>query len=152
MGQIYNFSYKLFTSPYYVQIASRVPPVAYFASICGHWLLSISPVGEVDPFTYSKNSYSGRIILLHNSYNWGIFSIWHSPMFTPRSMGYTSIVGRPKITSHFSYMALHSPTIKGSLPYYKNVRFNYCIDSLIALLSHCLAYSRLGLIRTPEEF
>ena len=98
--------------------------VAHFVSICGHRLFSFSPVGEVNHFACSKTLSSGGIFLLHNSYNWGIFSIWQSLIFTPIFPGYASIVGHPRITSHFPYMALHSSTIKESIPYYEKIRFN----------------------------
>ena len=99
-----------------------------------------------------KTPSSSRIPLLHNPYNWGIFSIWQSPMFTPISLGYISIAGCPKITPHFPYTTLYSPTIKGPLPHYEKVRFNSDTNAHTTLLSHCLAYSRLGLICTPEGF
>ena len=99
-----------------------------------------------------KTPSSGGVPLLHNPYNWGIFSIWKSLMFTPISLGYTLMVGHPKITPHFPYKALHSPTIKGSLSHYENVRFNSSTHAHTALLSHCLTYSRIGLIHTSEGF
>ena len=104
--------------PHHIMFRSPAasPAMVYFASICGPHLLSISPIGEVDHFAYSKTPSSGRILLLHNPYNWKMFSIWHSHMFTPRSPGYTSIVGRPNIKSYFFYSTLHSPTIKRPLP------------------------------------
>ena len=58
----------------------------------------------------------------------------------------------PKIMPYFSYTVLHPSTIKMPLSHHKNVRFNPGIHAFIALLFHCLAYSRLGLIRTPEGF
>ena len=65
---------------------------------------------------------------------------------------YISILSCLRISPWTPYAALHSLSIKKSLPHHKNIWFNYCIDSLMALLSYYLVYIRLGLIRTPEEF
>ena len=90
-----------------------------------------------------KTPSSSGIPILHNSNNCGIFSIWRSPMFTLISPGYTSIVGRLKITPHFSYTALHSSSIKGCSPITK--RYNLIIalanSSAFSLLSLCSPWS-----------
>ena len=64
-----------------------------------------------------KTPFSGGVsLLLHNYYNCEIFSICQSLIFTKISPGYTSIVGRLKITPHFSYTTFHSPSIKKVAP------------------------------------
>ncbi|GFZ05300.1 hypothetical protein Acr_17g0008720 [Actinidia rufa] len=67
-------------------------------------------------FYLHVNSSSMRPLFRRVSYNCGLFSIWHSPIFTPISAGSSSILNHLRITSSFSYTALPCPTIKKAAP------------------------------------
>ena len=100
-------------------LATRLSTHLYTVDI----LIFTSPVGEVGYFSWLE-TISMRTPLLDVAYNCGLLSILHSPIITLISLGFPSVLIHLRITSCFSYTALHSPTIKRSLPHHSKVRPN----------------------------
>ncbi|GFY91045.1 hypothetical protein Acr_07g0012410 [Actinidia rufa] len=87
-------------------------------------------MGKVDYFAGMKidrckdhflDSISTRLLLFHVTYDYGLLSIWHSPIITLIFSGYTSIPSLQRITPWFPYKALHSPIIKMPIPHHLKV-------------------------------
>ena len=70
-----------------------------------------------------EESTSIRLLLHHVAYNCSLFSKWHL-ILSLISTGSLSILIYSKISPKSSPTTLHFPTIKRSLPYYKDVQLN----------------------------
>ena len=72
-----------------------------------------------------------RLLLYYVAYNYELFSIWHSPILSPIFTRSPSILTSQRISPWSSRTALHSPSIKKSLPHLKKVHLDpdICCDS-----------------------